>query len=107
MILLHSGGGKLQVFTWLPAIAVKPSLLQSSRSCSSMVMRGTRIIVTEPVTFMNSMGFQDWNSSTWRQKVAQQQHGHGLPKARRQSAEDMVWIIFIHCALQYVQLKTL
>ena len=57
--------------------------------------------------FWIAWGFQDWNSSTWRQKVAQQQHGHGLPKARRQSAEDMVWIILIQSTLQYIQLKTL
>ena len=35
--------------TWLPARAVKPNLLQSSRSCSSIGMRGTTIIVIDPV----------------------------------------------------------
>lgn len=56
---------------------------------------------------MNSMGFHVWNSSTWRQEVTKQQHGHGLPKARRQSTEDVIWVIFIQCALQDVQLETL
>ena len=56
---------------------------------------------------MNSMEFHVWNSSTWRQEVTKQQHGHGLPKARRQSAEDVIGVIFIQCALQDVQLETL
>ena len=44
------GGGGFNAFhTWLPARAVKPNLLQSSRSCSSMGMRGTTIIVMDPV----------------------------------------------------------
>ena len=73
-----------------------------------MVIKGTMIIIMEPVTSVNSMGFQDWNSSTLRQEVTKQQHGHGLLKARRhwQSAEDVIWIIFIQCTLQDVQLKT-
>ena len=63
----------------------------------------------EPVTSMNRVGFQDLTSSTWRQEVTKQQHGHGLPKARGQSAEDVIGVIFIQCALQdvIVQLETL
>ena len=49
---------RFQGFTWLPAMAVRPNLLQSSSSCCSMVMSGTRIIVMEPVSYMNSMGFK-------------------------------------------------
>ena len=98
-------GLKVQGFTWLPAMAVRPNLLQSSSSCCSMVMSGTRIIVMEPVPYMNSNGFQD--STTWRQEVTEQKHRKRLAEAGRQSTEDVVGIILIQGTFQYVQLKKL
>ena len=84
-------------------MAVRPNLLQSSSSCCSMVMSGTRIIVMEPVPYMNSMGFQDF--TTWRQEVTEQKHRKRLAEAGRQSTEDVVGIILIQGTFQYVQLK--
>ena len=98
-------GLKVQGFTWLPAMAVRPNLLQSSSSCCSMVMSGTRIIVMEPVPSTNSMGFQDFTSSTWRQEVTEQQHRKRFAETGRQSTEDVVWIILIQGISQYVQIK--
>ena len=60
-----------------------------------MVMSGTRIIVMEPVPSTNSMGFQDFASSTWRQEVIEQQHRQRFSETGRQSTEDVVWIILI------------
>ena len=68
-------------------------------------MSGTRIIVMEPVPSMNSMGFQDFTSSTWRQEVTEQQHRKRFAETGRQSTEDVVWIILIQGISQYVQLK--
>ena len=98
-------GLKVQGFTWLPAMAVRPNFLQSSSSCCSMVMSGTRIIVMEPVICMNGLGFQDFTSSTWRQEVTKQKHRKRFAKSSRQSTEDVVWIILIQGISQYVQLK--
>ena len=107
MIFLRGDFEKLQLFTWLPAIAFRPSLLQSSSSCISIVMRGTRIIVMEPVTYMNSLGFQDLTSSTLRQEVTEQQHRQSLAKPRWKGTEDVVWLVLAEGAFQDVQLKTL
>ena len=57
----------------------------------------------EPVSYMNSMGFQDF--TTWRQEVTEQKHQKGLAEAGRQSTEDVVGIILIQGTFQYVQLK--
>ena len=107
MIFLRGDFETLQLFTWLPAIAFRPSLLQSSSSCISIVMRGTRIIVMEPVTYMNSLGFQDLTSSTLRQEVTEQQHRQSLAKSRWKGTEDVVWLVLAEGAFQDVQLKTL
>ena len=48
------------------------------------------IIVMEPVPSMNSMGFQDFTSSTWRQEVTEQQHQKHFAESGRQSTEDVV-----------------
>ena len=59
----------------------------------------------EPVPSTNSMGFQDFTSSTWRQEVTEQQHWKRFAESGRQSTEDVVWIILIQGIFQYVQLK--
>ena len=58
----------------------------------------------EPVTYMNSLGFQDLTSSTLRQEVTEQQY---FAKPRWQGTEDVVWLVLAEGAFQDVQLKTL
>ena len=62
------------------------------------------INVMEPVTYMNSLGFQDLTSSTLRQEVTEQQY---FAKPRWQDTEDVVWLVLAEGAFQDVQLKTL
>ena len=99
----REGGGFSAFHTMLPARAVKPNLLQSSRSCGSMGMRGTTIIVMDPVQNRSQS-----TSEIYRHlevKGVQEQHRQSFAEARRKSAHNVGGIIGASCTLHDVHLK--